>query len=127
MPKAPEQHPLDPAGVVVSDPGIAGGAPIFRGTRVPVARLLAHLEDGMDLAEILAAFPTLDPDDVRTVLLEAGRDERLEAALLDGLASGDAAPLDTAEWAAIEADAAGHAGGCDADRPTSAGAPTSSR
>jgi uncharacterized protein (DUF433 family) len=73
MPTSPEPRPLEPAGVVVSDPGIAGGAPVFRGTRVPVATLFEHLEDGMDLATILAAFPTLDPEDVRAVLREAGR------------------------------------------------------
>ena len=99
MSTSPEPRTVDPAGVVVSDPGIAGGAPIFRGTRVPVATLFEHLEDGMDLAEILAAFPTLDPDDVRTVLREAGRGARLEAALLDGLASGEPVALDAAERA----------------------------
>lgn len=62
---------LDPAGVVVSDPDIAGGEPIFRGTRVPVATLFEHLEDGMGLEEILTSFPTLDREDVLTVLREA--------------------------------------------------------
>ena len=62
---------LDPAGVVVSDPEIAGGEPIFRGTRVPVATLFAYLQEGVGLAEILAEFPTLDRDDVLTVLREA--------------------------------------------------------
>ncbi len=62
---------LDPAGVVVSDPDIAGGEPIFRGTRVPVATLFAHLEEGVSLPDILADFPTLDRDDLLTLLREA--------------------------------------------------------
>ena len=63
--------PLDPAGVVVSDPGIAGGEPIFRGTRVPVSTLFDYIEDGCGLAMILRNFPTLDRGDVLTVLREA--------------------------------------------------------
>lgn len=66
-----EVQALDPAGVVVSDPDIAGGGPIFRGTRVPVATLFERLEDGMGPDEILAGFPTLDREDVLTVLREA--------------------------------------------------------
>ena len=41
-----EVRVLDPAGVVVSNSDIAGGEPIFRGTRVPVATLFSYLEDG---------------------------------------------------------------------------------
>jgi uncharacterized protein (DUF433 family) len=69
-----EQEPpraLDPAGVVVSDPDIAGGAPIFRGTRVPIATLFEQLEEGVGLTDILADFPTLERGDVLTVLREA--------------------------------------------------------
>lgn len=62
---------LDPAGVVVSVPDIAGGEPIFRGTRVPVATLFDYLQDGIGLDEILADFPTLDREDVLILLNEA--------------------------------------------------------
>ena len=77
--------PLDPAGVVVSDPGISGGEPVFRGTRVPVATLFDYIEDGIGLNEILENFPTLDRRDVLTVLREAqsmviGHDLRQAAA-----------------------------------------------
>jgi uncharacterized protein (DUF433 family) len=71
MPEQAERRVLDPAGVVVSDPDIAGGEPIFRGTRVPVATLFEHLEEGVGLDEILADFPTLDRGDVLTLLREA--------------------------------------------------------
>ncbi len=77
--------PLDPAGVVVSDPGIAGGEPIFRGTRVPVTTLFDYIEDGYGLNEILENFPTFDRKGVLTVLREAqsmvvGQDLRQAAA-----------------------------------------------
>ncbi len=62
---------LDRAGVLVSDPEIAGGAPIFRGTRVPASTLFDYLQAGISIHEILAEFPTLDRDDVLTVLREA--------------------------------------------------------
>jgi uncharacterized protein (DUF433 family) len=66
-----EVRVLDPAGVVVSDSDIAGGEPIFRGTRVPVATLFSYLEDGYGLEEILENFPTLDRHDVLILLREA--------------------------------------------------------
>ena len=62
---------LDPAGVVVSDPDIAGGEPIFRGTRVTIATLFEHLEDSDGLREFLEGFPTVDRRDVMTLLHEA--------------------------------------------------------
>lgn len=62
---------LDPAGVVVTHHDIAGGEPIFRGTRIPIALLFEHIEDGVGLEEILADFPSLDRDDVLTLLREA--------------------------------------------------------
>ncbi len=76
---------LDPAGVVVSDSDIAGGEPIFRGTRITVATLSEHIEDGVGLEEILESFPTLDREDVLAVLREAyslvvGQDLRRPAA-----------------------------------------------
>ena len=45
--------------VVVSDPDILGGTPVFAGTRVPVQALLDYLEAGDPLAEFLEHFPTV--------------------------------------------------------------------
>lgn len=86
--------PLDPAGVVVSDPGIAGGEPIFRGTRVPLSTLFDYIEDGYGLHHILAYFPTLDHDDVVTVLREA------QSMVAGRRPRGDATPNDTERAAA---------------------------
>jgi uncharacterized protein (DUF433 family) len=57
--------------IIVRDPEIMGGAPVFRGTRVPVEALFGNLADGMSLDEVLEQFPTLDRADVLIVLREA--------------------------------------------------------
>lgn len=49
---------------IVRDPGIVGGQPVFRGTRVTLRTVLASLAEGATTTEILADFPTLAPDDV---------------------------------------------------------------
>jgi uncharacterized protein (DUF433 family) len=50
------------------DPGVCGGEPVVKGTRVTVRTVLASLAEGMSIAEILADFPTLDEDAVRAVI-----------------------------------------------------------
>ena len=59
--------------VIVRDPEVLGGRPVFRGTRVPVSTLFDNLVDGLTVDQILAAHPTLDRADVLTVLELAGR------------------------------------------------------
>ena len=54
--------------VVVRDPEILGGRPIFRGTRVPVDVLFDNLADGLTLDEILRSYPTLERRDVLEAL-----------------------------------------------------------
>jgi len=45
--------------VIVKDPEILGGMPIFRGTRVPFKNLLDYLEGGYTLDEFLQEFPSV--------------------------------------------------------------------
>jgi uncharacterized protein (DUF433 family) len=45
--------------VIVRDPEILGGTPVFRGTRVPFKNLLDYLEGGHTLDEFLDEFPTV--------------------------------------------------------------------
>ena len=45
--------------VIVQDPEIHSGEPVFRGTRVPFQALLDYLEGGQTLDEFLEDFPTV--------------------------------------------------------------------
>jgi uncharacterized protein (DUF433 family) len=45
--------------VIIRDPEILGGTPVFRGTRVPFKNLLDYFEGGHTLDEFLDEFPTV--------------------------------------------------------------------
>ncbi len=45
--------------VVVKNPSILGGTPVFRGTRVPLQLLFDSLERGHTLEEFLKGYPTV--------------------------------------------------------------------
>ena len=62
--------------LIVVDPEILGGKPVFKGTRVPIETLFDYLERGYTLDEFLECFPSVSKDFVVKVL------ERSEAALL---------------------------------------------
>jgi uncharacterized protein (DUF433 family) len=68
--------------IVSSDPDMLGGTPVFAGTRVPVAVLFENLADGMTLAEILDAYPTLTREAALAALQQAEASlEREQAAV----------------------------------------------
>ena len=48
--------------IIVKDPDILGGTPVFYGTRVPFQALLDYLEGGETLDEFLDDFPTVSKD-----------------------------------------------------------------
>jgi len=50
------------------NPRIAGGEPVFKGTRVTLRTVLASLAEGATTAAILADFPTLSEEDVRAAI-----------------------------------------------------------
>jgi uncharacterized protein (DUF433 family) len=52
------------ANVIIRDPEILGGRPVFRGTRVPVEVLFENLEDGLSIDEIIESYPSLNKEDV---------------------------------------------------------------
>ena len=60
--------PMNYQSYFVRDPGICGGEPVIRGTRVTVRTVLASLAEGMTGEEILADFPTLSEESVRAVI-----------------------------------------------------------
>lgn len=53
---------------IARDPKIGGGAPVIKGTRVPVRTILASLAEGDRTEDILKDFPTLTEEDVRAVI-----------------------------------------------------------
>lgn len=57
-----------------TDPAIFGGKPIIRGRRIAVEHLLAMLAAGDSEQDLLAAYPFLEPDDIRACLLLSRRD-----------------------------------------------------
>ena len=54
--------------LIVSDPDILGGVPVFTGTRVPVQTLLDYFLAGHSLAEFMDDFPSVTEAQARTVL-----------------------------------------------------------
>jgi uncharacterized protein (DUF433 family) len=55
------------------DPEIMHGAPVFRGTRVPVQTMFDYLEGGETLEDFLAGFPTVSRELALQALEEAKR------------------------------------------------------
>lgn len=45
--------------IIIRDPNILGGTPVFRDTRVPFQTLLDYLESGQTLDDFLNDFPTV--------------------------------------------------------------------
>jgi len=60
-----------------------GGVPCIRGFRIPVATVVEAVAEGMSPDEILAAYPDLEPEDIRQALkyaAEAVRERELPIA-----------------------------------------------
>ena len=53
---------------ITIDPEIHSGTPVFTGTRVPISRLFSYLQSGHPLAEFLADYPTVTPEQAIYVL-----------------------------------------------------------
>jgi uncharacterized protein (DUF433 family) len=58
-------------GVIVKNPDILCGSPVFRGTRVPIQALFDYLEDGETLEDSLQGFPTVSREAAVAALEEA--------------------------------------------------------
>lgn len=59
--------------LVVSDPEVLGGTPVFAGTHVPVRALFEHLEAGPPLEVFLEDFPSVTRELAVGVLEDAKR------------------------------------------------------
>lgn len=56
---------------ITVSPDQMGGVPCIRGLRIPVAIVVSMVAEGMAAAEILEAFPDLEPEDIQEALLYA--------------------------------------------------------
>jgi uncharacterized protein (DUF433 family) len=65
--------------VITTNPAIMSGAPVFRGTRVPVNLVFECLADGMSIEEILAGWPSVSRADLHQAILDAGREIKAAA------------------------------------------------
>ena len=57
--------------VIVRDPEILGGTPVFRGTRVPLQALFDSLGSGETIEEFLEGYPSVTRDMAVAALKEA--------------------------------------------------------
>ena len=67
---------------ITVNPAQMGGVPCIRGLRIPVATVVGMLADGMSTAEILDAYPDLQPDDVQEALIFAAEAVRVAQVIL---------------------------------------------
>ncbi|MBM3523050.1 MAG: DUF433 domain-containing protein [Alphaproteobacteria bacterium] len=56
---------------VAADPQIRHGAVCIRGTRIPVSVILDNLAAGLSADEIIAEYPTLQPEHIRAAVAYA--------------------------------------------------------
>jgi uncharacterized protein (DUF433 family) len=52
---------------ITTNPRVMAGKPVVKGTRIPVERVLRHLEEN-DRVDLFEAFPELTEEDIRACL-----------------------------------------------------------
>jgi len=60
-----------PSRIIISNPAVLSGEPVFRGTRVPFTSLTDYLEHERSLSEFLEDFPSVSRADAIAALEEA--------------------------------------------------------
>ncbi|WP_425230704.1 DUF433 domain-containing protein [Sphingomonas sp.] len=72
---------------IYSNPGILGGKPVVRGTRISVELILEYLAEGGSTADIIDGYPSLTENSIRAavafthdLLLKEAASARQEAA-----------------------------------------------
>jgi uncharacterized protein (DUF433 family)/predicted nuclease of predicted toxin-antitoxin system len=53
---------------ITTDPAVLHGQACIRGTRIPVAVVLANLADGLSPVEIIRSYPTLTAEGIQAAL-----------------------------------------------------------
>ncbi len=61
---------------IVIDPKILAGHPIIKGTRIPISLILNLLSHGYTFNKIIAEYPELKIDDIKSAILYA--EERIK-------------------------------------------------
>ena len=73
---------MDALARITHDPQVMGGRPCIRGLRMTVGTIVGLLAAGKTTADILAAYPYLEPDDISAALAYAAwRAEEVEVPL----------------------------------------------
>ena len=67
----PARYDEDMSDVVITNPKILGGTPVFAGTRVPAESLFDYLKRGRSIDYFLEQFPTVSRAQVEMLLDEA--------------------------------------------------------
>ena len=67
---------------IVSDPGILGGKPCIKGTRISVEFILDLVASGGSRDDIVKAYPHLTPEDVEQAVRYAAESLRSDAVLI---------------------------------------------
>ena len=57
---------------IIVKPDQMGGVPCVSGLRIPVATVIGMVADGMDLKEILEAYPDLETGEIQETIYFAG-------------------------------------------------------
>ncbi|WP_420848554.1 DUF433 domain-containing protein [Protofrankia coriariae] len=60
------------AGQIQRRQRVRGAQPVFAGTRIPVAAVMAYLDRGYGTKRIIQAYPQLTPDDIEAARRQAG-------------------------------------------------------
>jgi uncharacterized protein (DUF433 family) len=53
---------------IAIDPNVCFGKPCIRGTRIWVSLIMDNLAEGVSEAELLQAYPQLQPEDIRAAM-----------------------------------------------------------
>lgn len=69
---------MNASDLILIDPEVLGGTPVFAGTRVPVKTLFEYLEDDYTLEEFLECFPTVSRE-MAVRMLEHSHEAMLHA------------------------------------------------
>ncbi|HEY4166177.1 MAG TPA: DUF433 domain-containing protein [Reyranella sp.] len=75
--------PFDWRTHIARDPQICGGLPTMKGTRVLLRQVLADVAAGRGTQDIIAAYPSLQPDHVKAAIAFAADSAKDDLPMVD--------------------------------------------